>query len=135
MAEENLPDAEMELLACLHRLGGEATARRLREALAEFRPLTHSSVVTLLGRLEARSLVTKAKGPVGKAFVYRPVKDAGSTLRPMLHNLLRRIFGGDGVALMASLFETKPPTPDELDKMETLLHELRRQTGKKGKQK
>lgn len=135
MAEENLPDAEMELLACLHRLGGEATARDLREALAAFRPLTHSSVVTLLGRLEARGLVTKVKGPVGKAFIYRPVKDAGASFRPMLRNLLRRIFGGDGVALMASIFETKPPTSEELDKMEDLLRELRRKRGGKGKQK
>jgi BlaI family transcriptional regulator, penicillinase repressor len=135
MAQENLPDAELELLACLHRLGGEATARRLREEMADFRPLTHSSVVTLLGRLETRGLVNKAKGPVGKAFVYRPVKDAGTTFRPVLRKLLRRIFGGDGVAMMASIFETKPPTTIELDKMEELLEQLRRQTGKKGKHK
>lgn len=135
MAQGNLPDAELEVLACLHRLGGEATARRLREEMTEYRPLTHSSMVTLLGRLQARGLVTKAKGPVGKAFLYRPLKDSGSTFRPLLRNLLRRIFGGDGVALVASLFESKPPTPDELNKLEKLLHQLRRQTGKKGRQK
>lgn len=132
---ENLPDAELEVMACLHRLDGQATARRLREEMAGFRPMAHSSMVTLLGRLEGKGLVCKAKGPTGKAFIYRPVKDSRATFRPLLGNLLRRVFGGDGLALMASLFETKPPTLEEIDKMEALLRELRRPAGPKGKKK
>ncbi len=43
------------------------------------RPLAHASVCTLLNRLEAKGLVRREKGPVGKAFVYRPSdKPAGT---------------------------------------------------------
>src|SRR4051812_25039894 len=103
MIQRKLPDAEFEVLACLHRLGDDVTARRLREEMAGYRPMTHSSIVTLLGRLESRGLVSKAKGPVGKAFVYKPMKDSRATVRPVLRNLLRRVFGGDGLAFVACL--------------------------------
>ena len=73
MTHPDLPEAEMEMLACLQRKG-EATARELREALRPFRPLAHPSVVTLLQRLEAKGLVSRDKGNVGKAFVYQPTR-------------------------------------------------------------
>ena len=60
-SEPKLPDAELDLLAALCR-AGEATARELRDTLAPYRPMAHGSVLTLLGRLEAKQLVDKRKG-------------------------------------------------------------------------
>ena len=49
-------------------------------------------------------------------------------------DVCRQVFHGDGVALVASLFETKPPTKDEIQKLEQLLAELRKSPPpKKGK--
>ncbi|MBI1853366.1 MAG: BlaI/MecI/CopY family transcriptional regulator [Planctomycetes bacterium] len=119
-----LPTAELEVLACLTR-HGHATARQMREAMESFRPMAHGSIVTLLGRLEAKGLVTKEKGPVGKAFVYSPTTRRGHTFRGVVRDVVQRVFGGDGVALVASLFETKPPTPAEIEKLQALLDELK----------
>ena len=58
MADYNLPDAELDVLACLYRLEN-ATVRQIREAIKKYRPMTHGSAVTLLKRLEEKSLVTK----------------------------------------------------------------------------
>ena len=124
MSEPDIPEAELEMLACLRRKG-EATAGELREAVRPFRPLAHSSVVTLLQRMELKGLVTREKGPVGKAFVYRPTRRSGTTFRGKLRRLVQRAFGGDSVALVASLFETQPPTSAELDKVQRLLDNLR----------
>jgi predicted transcriptional regulator len=124
MSEERLPDAELEVMACLWQLQ-EATARQLREAMMDYRPMAHTSMVTLLGRLEAKGMVKRAKGPVGKAFVYAPLRRPGKTYRRVIGDVLQRIFGGNGPALVASLFDTKPPTPAELAELQQLLDRLR----------
>lgn len=134
MNEQRLPEAELEVVACLQRLG-EATARQLREAMGEYRPMAHGSMVTLLNRLLAKGLVAKKKGPSGKAFVYCATGEARHTLRPILSRFVGRIFGGSSTALIASLFETHPPTAEELGHLEKLLDDLRKQpkTAKRAK--
>ena len=128
---ENLPNAELEVMASLWQQG-EATVRQIREAMATYRPMTHGAVVTLLKRLEAKELVVKAKGDVGKAFVYTPTLRPSSAYRRVIGKLLERVFGGNSVTLVASLFETKPPSPEELDELERLLDQLRQRTQEKG---
>ena len=125
MAERRLPDAELEVLTCLHRRG-EATARDIREALWDQRPMAHGSVLTLLGRLERRGLVARKKGPSGKAFVYMPTGRHTTALRPVMRRLVDRVFAGSPVDLVASLFETRPPTQQELDAIQRLVRDLRR---------
>jgi BlaI family penicillinase repressor len=119
-----LPDAELDVLACLWRRG-EATAREIRQMLEPHRPMAHGSVVTLLKRLETKGAVTKEKGPVGKAFVFQASREPAPTYRQLVRKLLDRVFGGDGTVLVASLFETRPPTPDELDDLQQMLDEWR----------
>ena len=124
MRAKNVPTAELEVLACLRQME-QATAREIREHMHLYRPMAHGSVVNLLKRLEAKKVVSKKKGPVGKAFVYRPTAAAVSIYGNLLDRLLNRVFGGDSMAMVASLFETKPPDDSQLDKLEELLDELR----------
>lgn len=127
MPDARIPEAELELLACLNRLGF-ATARELRDALARQRPMAHGSVLTLLGRLEAKELVEKEKGDSGKAFVYRPTRRGAAVTRPLLRKLVDRVFGGSSVSLVATLLDSKKPTAAELDEMQQLLDKLRRKS-------
>jgi BlaI family transcriptional regulator, penicillinase repressor len=124
MTAKNVPTAELEVLACLRQME-RATAREIRERMHPYRPMAHGSVVNLLKRLEAKKLVSKKKGPVGKAFMYRSTAATVSIYGNLLDRLLNRVFGGDSMALVASLFETKPPDDRQLDKLEQLLDELR----------
>jgi predicted transcriptional regulator len=130
MNDKKVPAAEFDVLACLQRLD-QATARDIRECLSEYRPMAHGSVMNLLKRLEAKSLVARRKGSVGKAFVYFPTRTAASVRSGSLRRIVDRVFGGDSLALMASLFETRPPSPDELAKLEQLLKKLRNDRIKK----
>ena len=130
MNDQRLPEAELEVLACLHRLG-EATARQLREAMTAYRPMAHGSMVTLLNRLSAKGLVGKRKGPAGKAFLYSATRDSRHTLRPIVSRFVGRIFGGSSTALIASLFETHPPTAQELRHLEKMLDDLRKRSKKR----
>jgi len=121
---KRLPDAELEVMACLWQ-EGPRTAREVREIMADYRPMTHGSMVTLLKRLEAKKWVEREKGPVGKAFVYRALRRPGPTHRRIVRNLVRRVFGGSGVALISTLLDSQPPTPNEMEKLEQLFQELR----------
>ena len=127
MAHPSVPDAELDVMACLWNLG-QATAGELRDALHQKRPLAHASVCTLLNCLEAKGLVAREKGPVGKAFVYRPSVKPTAVRRRLLTELLDRVFGGSGVALVASLLESRPPTDEEINELRHLLENLREQS-------
>ena len=118
------PDAELDVLACLWRRH-QATARQVREALHRYRPMAHGSVVTLLKRLKAKGLVARKKGPVGKAFVYRPTRGARPAYRRIVRNIAERVFGGDSVAMVSTLLDAKLPTPDELEQLQEMLDGLR----------
>jgi predicted transcriptional regulator len=122
-SEQLLPEAEMEVLAVLHARG-EADARDVRAALASFRPMSHASVLTLLGRLEAKELVTRRKAPIGKAFLYSVAKSPKRLYRTLLRRVVTRMFGNDPARLVASLFDAKPPTKDELRQIRELVEEL-----------
>src|SRR5688572_22435865 len=127
MSSIALPQTGLEVLTCLHRHRREATVRELRESLSNSRPMSHGAMVTLLKRLESKRLVRKRKGPVGKAFVYCPTRDSRATLTPVVRAFVQRVFGGDVFALIGSLFDTRPPSADELEQLEQLLDKLRRQ--------
>src|SRR5689334_22312190 len=120
----------MDVLACLHQRG-PATARELRERLNGYRPMSHGAIVTLLSRLQNKGLVVRKKGPVGKAFVFTAKHSASRTFRGFMKQVVRRVFHGDTVALVASLFETQRPTRAEVDKLQELLDELRQENGRK----
>ena len=123
-SNDHLPDAELEVVASLWQRG-KSTARQIREAMADYRPMTHGSMVTLLKRLEAKGWVDREKGPVGKAFIYRATRRPGPTQRRILRDLVLRVFGGNGVKLISTLLDTEPPTEPELDRLQHLFEELR----------
>jgi len=131
--QTRLPDAELEVLACLWQQG-QATARQVREMMDSYRPMAHGSVVTLLNRLEAKGLVNKNKGTTGKAFIYLPTEKPGPTYHQVIKDLVERVFRGSGVALVSSFFETHTPTAQELDQLQNLLIKLRKKRNSKGKQ-
>jgi predicted transcriptional regulator len=124
VTEHDLPNAELDVMGCLWQ-GQPLTARQVREELGVERPMTHSSVSTLLRRLEAKGFVARDKGASGKAFVYRAAVPPTRTRRRLVHDLLNRLFAGSGVALVAALFESRPPTQKQLDDLQKLLDDLR----------
>ncbi len=88
--------------------------------------MTHAAVSTLLKRLQAKGMVAREKGPVGKAFLYRATTGPRSTYRRIVDDLIERIFSGNGTALISTLLETRPPSAGELEELQQLLDEYRR---------
>jgi predicted transcriptional regulator len=121
---DKIPDAERDVLACLGRLG-EGTVREIRDALIPLRKMEPASVMTLLKRLEARTLVSRRKADKGKAFVFRPAAGSQRACRNLMKDLYQSVFDGDTMAFMTSFFETRKPTEDEIEQLQQLLDDLR----------
>lgn len=126
MDENQLPDAELEVLACLWK-HGQLTARAIREQMAGFRPMTHAAVCTLLKRLGEKGMVAREKGPVGKAFLYRATTEPRKSYRRIVDDLIERIFSGSSTALISTFLEARPPSPNELEELQQLLDRYRQQ--------
>ncbi|MFQ5429794.1 MAG: BlaI/MecI/CopY family transcriptional regulator [Phycisphaerae bacterium] len=110
----SIPNAELDVLACIWQ-EGPVTARRIRDMMWKYRPMAHGSVVTLLTRLEDKGLVSKTKGPVGKAFLFRSTGKPQTTYKKLVKDMVQRVFAGNTAAMVTSLFEAHPPTQDELE--------------------
>ncbi len=124
-ASTHLPNAELDVMACLWK-DGQSTARNIRETMLRYRPMAHGSVVTLLTRLEAKGMVTKKKGSFGKAFIFKPARAPETTYRSLAKDMVRRVFAGDSARMVTSLFEAHPPTKGELTKIQTLVNSAKR---------
>lgn len=129
---QKIPDAERDVLVCLNRLE-EATVKQIRDELTSVRKLESSSVLTLLGRLEERKLVTRRKADKGKAFIFRPTAASKRACRDLMKDLFQHVFASDTMAFMASFFETRKPTDGEIEQLQALLDELRTEKKQKGK--
>ena len=119
-----LPDAERDVLACLNQLG-EATVKEVQESIRHLRAMEAASVLTLLNRLEAKKLVSKRKADKGKAFVFRPTKASVRACQRLMEDLFLRVFGGNTNSFMASFFDTKKPSIEEIEQLQQLLDDLR----------
>lgn len=122
---EQLPDAELEVLSSLWNLGG-GTAAQVRELMSEFRPMAHGSVLTLLKRLSDKGLVTREKSGQGKAYKYKATVSRDVGYRRLASRLTQRVFGGDAVALIASMLEGSSTSPEDVRKIKKLLDSQKR---------
>ncbi len=130
---DKLPDAELEVLKVLWQLG-KSTAKQIRENLKPQRD--HATISTLLRRLESRKLVRRSKSKTGREFIYSAIAKPEKTRQKLVKDFLQRAFDGSGIEMVQALFQTKSPTPDEIEQLEKLLDDLKdSQDSKQGKSK
>lgn len=124
-----IPEAELDVLAMLWRKGS-LTAAEIRKSLEERRTLSHASVLTLIGRLQERGLVSIENEKRGKAFIFRAVRP-GIVKGRLIRDFVERVFDGSRLDLVSALLDSKVPTDDEIDKLQETLDELRSRKGRK----
>ena len=117
---ENVGLTELQL-AILHVLWqrGEATSREVREALA--RPLTLTTVATLLSRLEKKGVLDHRRQ--GRAHVFRPTVTRSEVRRSMVRELAENLFEGRPSQLVSHLLLSTSLDPDEVRHMRRALDE------------
>ena len=97
----------------------EATARRITDALSASSPIAHSTVQTLLRKLEAKRAVGHERRD--RTFVFRPLVPESEVVRSAAQDLLDRVFQGSLSGLVAHLLENEPVSPDEMARLRALV--------------
>lgn len=116
---ERLPDAELDVMQALWRLGEyPAATGALMEALPgkRWQPAT---LIKLLSRLEERGFVRREKE--GRANRYTPLVDRESYLAWESRSFLQRLHGGSLPSLVAALMDSKAISQRDLEELEDIL--------------
>ena len=90
----------------------EATTAEVVADLAAERGLAHTTVATLLTRLEKRGVVAQRRD--GRSFVYSARMSETEVQRSMVAGLVASLFAGDSAALVAHLVREDEVTPGDL---------------------
>ena len=113
-----LTDAEAEVMAAVWRLG-RASVGEVVSAMQQTRPVSYSTVQTILRILETKGYVTHQK--VARAFVYEPVVDERQARRRALRHLVTRLFEGSPSLLVLNVLEDEELEPTEREQLRTLI--------------
>lgn len=116
----SLTDAEARVMAVLWERS-TATVADVVAALKRKRPVTYSTVQTILRILEMKEYVAHEK--VGRAFIYRPRVDARQARRRALKHLVGRLFNGSHSLLVLNVLEDEQIDQDELARLKKLIEE------------
>ena len=116
--ETTLSDLQLDLMRVLWQRS-EASTAEVAEELARSRGLAHTTVATLLTRLEKRGLVSVRRD--GRQLVYRAEVEEGAVRRSMVSGLLGSLFGGDARALVAHLVREEEIAPGDLEALRRAL--------------
>ena len=114
---------ERQIMDILFRMS-EATAGDVRDALGD--PPSYSAVRGMLRLLEEKGYVTHEwKGP---RYVYRPTSTRDQLQRSAARHMLDTFFNNSMEAAVTAMLGVarRPPTDDELDRLEKLIAEARR---------
>ena len=102
---------------------GRGSVADVVAALRRKKAVNYSTVQTMLRILEDKGYVAHEKE--GRAFIYRPVMKRDETTQHMASQLLSRVFDGAVDQLVQSLLTAQQPTADELDRLESMIANLK----------
>jgi len=100
---------------------GEATAREITDELAGSEPIAHSTVQTLLRKLEAKGAVGHVQRE--RTFYFKPLIAENQVSKSAAHDLLSRVFQGSVVGLVANLLDNEDVSAEELANLKKLIED------------
>lgn len=100
---------------------GRASAREITDWLNRDEPIAHSTVQTLLRKLEAKGAV--GHETLDRTFVFFPRIAEDNVRRGATHDLVERVFGGSPAQLMSYLLKHEHVSQQELEEIRRLVDE------------
>lgn len=105
---------------------GEASVARVREVLeAVDRPLAHTTIATMLSRMESEGHVERRSD--GRANIYSPLLQRDDVSKTMVSDLVSRLFAGDMTQMVAHLLADSDVTKEEISRLKKLVREKERE--------
>lgn len=104
-----------------------ANAREITDALNEEEPVAHSTVQTLLRKLEEKGSV--AHDVDDRTFIFYPLVKEDCVTRRATRELVERVFDGDAAGLVAFLVKEERIPSKELDQLRQLIDDESKKRG------
>jgi BlaI family penicillinase repressor len=104
-----------------------ANAREITEALSRTEPIAHSTVQTLLRKLEAKGAV--AHDVEDRTFVFYPQVKQDKVKRGAVRDLVDRVFDSSVGELVSYLLQNERVPREELDRIRKLIDRQQRKEG------
>jgi predicted transcriptional regulator len=120
---------ELEILKIIWR-DGPRSVRQVRDALAGFRPLAYTSVMTIMGIMTDKKYLQRRKS--AGAFVYSARAGEQATRGGMLRDLIDRVFNGSTAAVMQNLL-AEDLGEEELQHLRSLIERKAAEERERGK--
>jgi BlaI family transcriptional regulator, penicillinase repressor len=99
---------------------GDTSVTDVAAVLAQERGLKHTTVATLLTRLEKRGVVAQRRE--GRQLIYSALVSQSQARRSMVADLVGSLFGGDARELVAHLVSEAEIAPGDLARVRKRLH-------------
>lgn len=109
-----LSDLQIALMRVLWARG-ECSTAEVAEVLARERGIKHTTVATMLTRLEKRGVVALRRD--ARQVYYQALVSESDVRRSMVSELLGSLFGGDARALVSHLVDEAEIAPGDLEKL------------------
>lgn len=116
-----LAKSELEIAQVVWNLG-KATVRAVVEAMPPDRGLDFKTVQTYLRRLDEKGYLTATQE--GRTNVYRAKVRPKTVVREMVGDFMERVFKGDPVPFVQNIIQEQGMSPEDIERLRTLLDEL-----------
>lgn len=114
----SLSDVQLTLMRVLWARPDSSTAD-IVEALHAQRPMAHTTVATMLTRLEKRGVVHATRD--GRQLIYRAAISESQVQRSMVSGMLSNLFQGNARALLSHLLREDEIGADDLEQLKALI--------------
>jgi BlaI family transcriptional regulator, penicillinase repressor len=109
---------ELAVMKIVWRLE-DASVREVYETLRKRRPVAYTTVMTMMGTLEAKGYLKKRVD--GRAFRYRPARPEGRVITSLVREFVDRVFDGASRPLLAHLVTEGKLTKNEREELKRLI--------------
>lgn len=113
----NITEAELEIMNVLWAAKEPMTAQQVSDVLKS-KEWKYSTIATLFSRMVDKGTVTYEKR--GRFFYYTPAVDEKEYKVSETKNFIRNLYNGSVKNLVASLFESKQMSADDIDEIKKL---------------
>jgi BlaI family penicillinase repressor len=117
-APPRLGKVQLEIMQVLWERG-EATAREITDTLCLSTPIAHSTVQTLLRKLEVKGAVSHENRE--RVFIFRPISQQSEVSQSAARDLLTRVFGGSVYGLVSHLLKHETISEEEMQRLRRLI--------------
>lgn len=125
----NLSNLELDVMRLIWR-DKEVIVPDLHRELERDRGLTYSTVKTIVDRLEEKGAIGRIR-TYGRTILYGPRIEEGTLAKPMIKDLVRRLFGGEARPMISHLLDEAELSSEDLAYLEQVIAQKRKDLGEK----